>query len=83
MRRQRHTGPVRSIITNFVSHLRSGRPWIDAHLPLVPMPVRSDRPALPNQPSQISTSQRGEHRPNRLPHDGGLVDRSDLIRGAS
>jgi hypothetical protein len=36
-------------IARFVSRLRAGLPWYDTHLPLIPVPVRNERPALPAQ----------------------------------
>jgi hypothetical protein len=49
MRRPKDVSQAGRIISHFVSYLRSGRPWFDAHLPLIPIPIRSERPALPNQ----------------------------------
>lgn len=31
-------------IARFVSRLRAGHPWYDTHLPLIPVPVRSEWP---------------------------------------
>lgn len=41
---------VRKLASRFLSRLRPVRPWFDAHLPLIPVPIQSDRagPAQPN-----------------------------------
>lgn len=36
-------------IARFVSRVRAGLPWYDFHLPLIPVPVRNERLALPSQ----------------------------------
>lgn len=33
-------------MTRIVTRVRSGLPWFDTHLPLIPVPVRSERPAF-------------------------------------
>jgi len=33
-------------IARIVTRVRSGLPWFDTHLPLIPVPVRSERPAF-------------------------------------
>lgn len=33
-------------ITRIVTRVRSGLPWFDTHLGLIPVPVRSERPAF-------------------------------------
>ncbi len=45
---------LRGALTRFVSYLRSGPPWYDAHLPLIPLPIRDERPSLPNQRSNLA-----------------------------
>jgi hypothetical protein len=37
-------------VARFVSHVSAGVPWYDVHLPLIPVPVRNERLALPSQP---------------------------------
>jgi hypothetical protein len=37
-------------VANFVSRVRAGVPWYDVHLPLIPVPVRNERLALPSPP---------------------------------
>lgn len=72
------------IISEFVSNLRSGRPWIDAHLPLVPVLVLSDRPALHNQRAITDLHESTWRTPSESsPPSRVVVDRSDLLRGAS
>lgn len=83
MREQRSTGRTRSIISKFVSYIRSGRPWIDAHLPLVPVSVRSGGLALPSQRAITDFHESTWRTPSEPAPSGGVVDWSDLIRGAS
>jgi len=40
---------IRVVIDRFVSRVRWERPWYDLHMPLIPVPIRSERPALPDQ----------------------------------
>jgi len=40
---------IRVVIDRFVSRMRWERPWYDVHMPLTPAPIRSERPALPDQ----------------------------------
>lgn len=40
---------VTSGMTRIVNLVRSSLPWFDTHLPLIPVPVRSERPSLPRQ----------------------------------
>lgn len=40
---------VRTAIARSMSRLRRGRPRHDTQLPLIPLPLRPDRPSLPNQ----------------------------------
>ncbi len=84
MRRHRYKGRARSSISKFMSYLRFGRPWIDAHLPLVPVSVRSGGLALPNQRAITDFHESTWRTPSEshAPY-GGVVDWSDLIRGAS
>lgn len=42
---------VRNVVARSVSRLSHGLPWFDTHLALIPVPTRSERPALPQQRS--------------------------------
>lgn len=82
MRRLKKVGWARSFISEFVSYLRSGRPRFDTHLPLIPIPIRSERPSLINQrpiadvhqsawrPQSEATPPFGAARDWSMPHRG-------------
>lgn len=44
-------------IARFVSRLQPRRTWYDTHLPLVPVPLRPERSALPEQRSMTGLGQ--------------------------
>lgn len=47
-------------INRIVTLVRSGLPWFDMHLPLIPVPIRTERPAVAHQRSVASGATRGE-----------------------
>lgn len=42
---------VRNAVARSVSSLSHGHPWFDTHLPLIPVPIRSEWPISPRQRS--------------------------------
>lgn len=84
MRTLKSADRPRNMIGKFVSYLRSGGPWVDAHLPLIPVTLRSDRPALPNQRPIADVHQSGWRTTSESsPPSSVVIDWSDLLRGAS
>lgn len=84
MRRIKGAGWARNVISKLMSYSRAGRPWVDAHLPLIPVAVRNGRSALHSQRPPVDIHSSGWRTRSESYSPSSVVnDWSDLLRGAS
>jgi len=69
-------------IATFLSRMSAGLPWYDVHLPLIPVAVRNDRPALPPRPMRVVHQQRWRAEAES-PRIAAMVKRAEPFRGVS